>query len=228
MNIVELKNLLSFEYDRRAIIYASILIIIISAIFTALMGFKALIVLAALALIWAALKSRMNLVWVYLSMQPLLFMFSYTLANISGYLLAFILITGWLAGKMLYGFDGAEFSKPLIIIMFVFLFLATASILPNGINRIELYVYIRILILFSFTIVFYDIFKPKHVYILFVAMSIPLIINCFIMINIFLSQRTLVDFLMLYRLKVGGLFPHPNLAGYFILVGSPFWIAMFL
>jgi len=61
MNMVELKNLLAFEYDRFTVTCASILIIIISAIFTALMGLKALIVLAGLGLIVALFKSGVNL-----------------------------------------------------------------------------------------------------------------------------------------------------------------------
>jgi len=228
MNMVELKNLLAFEYDRFTVTCASILIIIISAIFTALMGLKALIVLAGLGLIVALFKSGMNLLWLFLFFYPIIISISVSAANVIGYFIALTFIVAWFVKSILEGFENLRISKELAWLMTTFLFISLISVLPGGLTKSESYTMIRLGILFTFIVAFYDSFSPKDTMKYFFALSIPLLLNGFEILRIFFSANTIIDFFTLIRMKVGGFFQNANAAGYMFLLGAPFWIAVML
>ena len=217
MDIAQLKYIISYDRDKRPLIAGSALIVVISSVFAAILGFKALLIPMALALIWAAFKSQLNLIWIYLAVQPILFLISYTLANVSGYALAMILILGWITMKLMYGFDGKDFSKPLLVITAVYLLLVMVSDLSAGINRGSVYIFIRVLIIFSFSIVFYDIFRPKYVFMFFIAFTIPLLVNSFIMLKILGSDwfEQVYGFPVIIQAKSRGIIPASKSRGLF-------------
>ncbi len=121
-----------------------------------------------------------------------------------------------------------RFQNRFLLFMATFIFLALISSLPEGINKRELYALIRIFILFMFTIAFYNIISPKNIYKFIVAISIPLIVNGYVIIKIFLGVDSLIDLISLYRMKVAGLGYNANSAGFLFLLGIPVWISIML
>jgi O-antigen ligase len=228
MNAAELKNILWFESNKQSIFSASILIIIISVIFAVILGFKALIVPAALALIWAAIISQMNLLWIFLVLNPIMMYYSVTVANATAYIFAAVFIIIWLSGSLMTGFDKLHISREITWLMISLLFIDLISILPGGFTKNEIYTYIRILILFAFITAYYDLLLPKDTIKFFVALSIPLLLNGFEIFRVFFSVNNIFDFLILMRMKVGGMFQNANSAGFMFLLGAPFWIALML
>lgn len=228
VNAAELRNMLRFEHDKRSVAYASGLIIIISAVFTAILGFKALVILPSLALIWAVYKSQMNMVWIFLIINPFLLYYSASVGNAIDYAFAMIFVVIWLGRSLMNGFHRLDVPKEIMWLMISLLFIALISILPGGITKRELYAYIRIPILFAFIMAFYDLMSPKDIIVFFVVFSLPLLINSFEIIRVFFSAGNILDFLVLMRMKVAGMFQNANSAGFMFMLSTPFWIALLL
>lgn len=228
MQIGEFKNILQFEYDRRAMAVACSSIIIISCVFTALAGWKALIGLGVPVLIWITYRSFLNLLWVFIAVHPFLIFVSASAYSLSGYLVAFIIVSFWLAESFINNFKNLHISKELTWLMISFIFIALVSIMPGGLTRNEIFTFVRIIILFTFVFAFYDLFSPKDTVKIFIAISIPALINAIQIMRIFLSVNSVFDFLSLMRMKVGGLFLTANQAGYMFMLAIPFWIAYVL
>jgi O-antigen ligase len=228
MKIRELKNILQFEYDHKAVVYSSAFIIIVSVAFAAIAGWKALIALVAPVLIWAVYKSYMNLLWIFLAVQPVMIYFSATVSNLMSYLLALVFVSLWLSRSFLNDFKKFRVSRELSWLTISFVFISLISIIPGGLTRGEIYSFVRIIILFSFVFAFYDSFLPKDITKIFIALSIPVALNGIEILRIFLSTVSIIDFLTLLRMKVGGLLPNANQAGYMFLIVTPFWIALLI
>jgi len=228
MNVSELRNILGFEYDKRTIGYASTLIIIISAVFTAALGIKALVILPALALIWTAYKSQMNLLWIFIITNPFLMYYMITVGNAIEYLFALTFIALWFSKSILSSFNNLFVSKEINWLMISLLFIALISILPSGITEKEMFAYIRILILFAFVVALYDMMLPKYIIMFFIAFTIPMLINGFEIFRVFFSANNILDFLVLMRMKVAGMSQNANLAGFMFMMSVPFWIALIL
>lgn len=228
MAVTDLKNILSFDYNKPVVGFAGIFIIIISVLFTIFLGLKSLILLAVLGFFLAIYKSKMNLVWTLLALQSIVFYFSITFGNLFGYLMALTFIGLWLSESILDGFKYFEFSTEINWLFIWLLFIAIISILPGGISKSELYTIVRITILFLFILAFYNSFQLKDTVVFFIALSIPIVIDSCEIIRIYLSTGSLFNFINLIRLKPGGIFLKANAAGFMFLLSSPFWIAMSL
>jgi O-antigen ligase len=228
MNIAELKYVLPLDHNNRAVLTAGVLIVIVSVVFTSLLGMKALIVLPAMATIWAALKSRMNLIWVLIALQPMALYYSVLFGNLIGYVIPFVFIVLWFSETLIRNFKDFRFSGELIGLLLSLIFISTISILPGGISKSELFTLVRILFLLVFIIAFYDSVRPGEATIFFIALAIPNIINAYDIIRIYLSTGSLLNFIALIRLKPGGIFNNANSAGFMFLISSPFWISMII
>lgn len=228
VNAAEIRNILNLEYNKKAVGYASILIVVISAAFSAILGIKVLAIFPALVLIWAVYKSQMNMLWIFLIINPFLMYYAVTLGNALEYLFAIIFVLLWLGNSILSRFSRFVISKEITWLMISLLFIALISILPGGIIQKEIFAYIRILILFAFITAFYDLMSPKDIIKFFIVISIPLVLNGLEIFRVFFSSKSLIDFLVLMRMKVAGMFLNANSAGFMFMLGAPYWIALVL
>jgi len=228
MNIAQLKYVLPHDYDNRVAMAAGIIIVIVSGVFTSLLGLNALVVLPVLVIIWAAIKSRMNLVWVLIALQPIAFYYSVKYGNLFGYIIPTIFIILWFSESIIRNFKGLRLSKEITGLLLSLIFISTISVLPGGISKRELFTIVRLLFLLVFIIAFYDSVRPREAIAFFIALAIPNIINAFDIIRIYSSTGSLLNFIALIRLKPGGIFNNANTAGFMLLISSPFWISMFI
>jgi O-antigen ligase len=208
------------------VFFAVLVILVISAITVALLGPKAILIPFLVLIILLSLRYGTFALAFYFAAIPFVMLFFSPIYIAVSVAAAVLIIFLWILRKILI--PDEVLSIPNTLTIFALLFLASGFIsgLHNGLTGAEQKTLIRLVIFFIFVFVIYDQYRFKHTHLLFVAMTIPLIFSAVMLFKEYSQVRSLIDFLNLYRLKPGGIFPNSNILGHVLMVIAPFWIAL--
>ncbi len=216
------------DADKRVIFNGSIIILVISAIACALAGIYSLTVFPIIILAYFSLKNYKFLVYLFISLSPIVTTISPSLINIFYYGFIAVILFFWLARKLFSSSMTFEYSRELLIFSLLVVLFSVVSVLPGGVNLKEFLAVIRYIIFFSFVLILYDMLETYDIPKIFIAMTIPLLVAAYFLFSVYAQSLNPLAMLELIRLKVTGFLPSANLLGLLLMSVLPFWISVTL
>jgi len=139
---------------------------------------------------------------------------------------AIVIILLWVMKKFINMNATIALSNYLIFYSLILLSAGLISGFHNGLTGAELKTLIRLIVFFLFVFVIFDQYNLRHTFLLFFAITIPLLFSSYMLFKDYSQVTGIISLLDLYRLKPGGIYPNSNLLGYVLMVAIPFWIAV--
>jgi O-antigen ligase len=199
---------------------------LLSSILLAVVGIRALLFPLFLVIFTLMLRYSGLLLAVYFFSIPMFMYLFFELFTPLSLAFACLLIGYWIFRNLINPSFHAPVPEILIVYILCFFLAGVITGFHDGLTGAEMKTLLRLIVFFVFVYLIYDLFRPRQIFLIMTAMTIPLILSCFSLYKEYSQINGFISLLDLYRLKPGGIFPSSNLLGHVLMIAAPFWIAL--